>query len=59
MLKIESRPHVGKPWEYLFYLDIEASPDEVRVRQALKHIGELTTFVRVLGAYPFGQTIKN
>ncbi|MGA3246163.1 MAG: prephenate dehydratase [Bacteroidota bacterium] len=59
MLKIESRPHVGKPWEYLFYLDIEGSPSETRVRQALKHLDELTTFVRVLGAYPFGSTIKN
>ncbi|HTY38196.1 MAG TPA: prephenate dehydratase [Bacteroidota bacterium] len=59
MLKIESRPHVGKPWEYLFYLDIEGSPSEVRVQQALKHIEELTSFVRVLGAYPFGKTIKS
>jgi prephenate dehydratase len=59
MLKIESRPHVGKPWEYLFYLDIEGSQSELRVRQALKHLDELTTFVRVLGAYPFGSTIKN
>jgi prephenate dehydratase len=59
MLKIESRPHVGKPWEYLFYLDIEGSPADTTVRQALKHIEELTTFVRVLGAYPFGPTIKS
>ena len=59
MLKIESRPHVGKPWEYLFYLDIEGSPRQPQVRQALKHLDELTTFVRVLGAYPFGLTIKN
>jgi prephenate dehydratase len=59
MLKIESRPHVGKPWEYLFYLDIEGSPRQPQVRQALNHLDELTTFVRVLGAYPFGLTIKN
>jgi len=59
MLKIESRPNVGKPWEYLFYLDIEGSPREAQVRQALKHLDELTTFVRVLGAYPFGLTIKS
>ncbi|TSA19372.1 prephenate dehydratase [bacterium] len=59
MLKIESRPNVGKPWEYLFYLDIEGSPREAQVRQALKHLDELTTFVRVLGAYPFGSTIKS
>lgn len=59
MLKIESRPHVGKPWEYLFYLDIEGSPTEPTVRQALNHLGELTRFVRVLGAYPFGTTLKS
>ncbi len=59
MLKIESRPHVGKPWEYLFYLDIEGSSSQERVRQALKHLNELTTFVRVLGAYPKGVTIRN
>lgn len=58
MLKIESRPHVGKPWEYLFYLDIEGSPAQERVRQALDHLDELTTFVRVLGAYPKGATIR-
>jgi len=56
MLKIESRPHVGKPWEYLFYLDIEGSRAEERVLQALNHLDELTTFVRVLGAYPSGRT---
>lgn len=59
MLKIESRPHVGKPWEYLFYLDVQGSPNDGRVKQALKHLGELTTLVRVLGAYPFGTTIKS
>jgi len=59
MLKIESRPHVGKPWEYLFYLDIEGSPTEIAVQQALNHLGELTSFVRVLGAYPFGTTINS
>ena len=58
MLKIESRPHVGKPWEYLFYLDIEGSPAEERVLQALNHLDELSTFVRVLGAYPTGKTMN-
>jgi prephenate dehydratase len=59
MLKIESRPHVGKPWQYLFYLDIEGSPEHRKVQQALSHLGELASFVRVLGAYPFGTTIKS
>lgn len=59
MLKIESRPHVGKPWQYLFYLDIEGSPAQTTVQQALNHLGEMASFVRVLGAYPFGTTIKS
>jgi prephenate dehydratase len=59
MLKIESRPLVGKPWEYLFYLDIQGSPSDSLVQQALRHLNELTTFVRVLGAYPVGITLKS
>jgi prephenate dehydratase len=57
MLKIESRPILGKPWEYLFYLDIEGSAKQEVVSLALDHLQELTTFVRILGSYPPGKTI--
>jgi prephenate dehydratase len=59
MLKIESRPLVGKPWEYLFYVDVEGSASEKRMQQALSHLDELTTFARVLGSYPFAGTSKD
>lgn len=59
MLKIESRPLVGKPWEYLFYVDVEGTTSETKMQQALGHLDELTTFVRVLGSYPFGRTIRD
>lgn len=58
LLKIESRPLVGKPWEYLFYLDVEGSLRDERLQQALNHLDELATFVRILGSYPFGTTLK-
>jgi prephenate dehydratase len=58
LLKIESRPFVGKPWQYLFYLDVLGSPREERVRTALKHLQEVSTFVRILGAYPVGRTYQ-
>ena len=54
LLKIESRPLRGKPWEYLFYLDFLGRADSPNARNALNHLGELADFVRVLGCYPKG-----
>lgn len=58
LLKIESRPLAGKPWEYLFYLDVMGSVREERIMQALNHLKEVCTFMRVLGSYPSGKTLK-
>jgi prephenate dehydratase len=51
LVKIESRPRRGKPWEYMFYLDLMGHRDEQRVRNALGHLGEVADFLRVLGSY--------
>jgi prephenate dehydratase len=51
LAKIESRPLRGKPWEYLFYLDLLGRRDEKNVQNALAHLGEVADFVRVLGSY--------
>lgn len=52
LTKIESRPVRGRPWEYFFYLDFLGDVNEERCRNALRHLNELTEFVRVLGSYP-------
>ena len=49
--KIESRPVRGKPWEYVFYVDILRGEDEA-ARNALRHLGEVADLVKVLGVYP-------
>jgi prephenate dehydratase len=49
--KIESRPMRGRPWEYVFYVDFLRGDDEP-ARNALRHLGEVAEFVKVIGIYP-------
>jgi prephenate dehydratase/chorismate mutase len=55
MTKIESRPHKGLQWEYLFYVDIDGHSDQPRVSRALKAFGEKVRYFKILGAYPKGR----
>jgi prephenate dehydratase len=50
LLKIESRPIHGRPWEYQFFIDVEAS-DVARLDQALNGVRGATSELRVLGRY--------
>jgi prephenate dehydratase len=49
--KIESRPMRGRPWEYVFFVDLLRGDDEAS-RNALRHLGEVAELVKVLGIYP-------
>jgi prephenate dehydratase len=49
--KIESRPMRGRPWEYVFFVDLLRGDDEDS-RNALRHLGEISDLVKVLGIYP-------
>lgn len=51
LLKIESRPIQGRPWQYNFYLDLQAPANESELRGALKEISEQAEEVRYLGRY--------
>jgi len=52
LTKIESRPIPGRPWEYTFFIDIEAHRDEPLMREALEELRESTNFIKILGSYP-------
>ncbi|MCO5569966.1 hypothetical protein L7F22_023680 [Adiantum nelumboides] len=67
LTKIESRPQRQKPlrtvgggkaqyFEYLFYIDFEASMANEKAQNALREVQEFTSFLRVLGSYPMDVT---
>lgn len=51
MKKIESRPIHGKPWKYMFYLDVEVPEQESEFQSAMKELAEVAEDLRVLGMY--------
>jgi prephenate dehydratase len=53
--KIESRPIHGRPWEYQFFLDVEAD-SSVQLNSALSEARKATSDLRVLGLYPAART---
>jgi prephenate dehydratase len=55
LLKIESRPIHGHPWEYQFFLDVE-SDRPGRLEKALSEVRAATAELRVLGCYPASKT---
>lgn len=58
LFKIESRPLVGSPGSYLFYLDVNGHADDEPVRNALDHLQEIASYLKVLGSYLVGPPIQ-
>ena len=57
LFKIESRPLIGSPGQYLFYLDLEGDAETEPVRLALEHLREIAAYVKVLGSYPAAKRV--
>ena len=51
LTKIESRPIRGRPWEYMFYVDIPVGRQDLRCARALVHLAEFARTLRTLGSY--------
>lgn len=49
MCKLESRPIQGRPWEEMFYIDVEANMKSMSLQEAISEITTLTNFIKVLG----------
>jgi len=50
LLKIESRPIHGRPWEYQFFLDVQTEEPAI-LHEALHEVKAATSFFRILGRY--------
>lgn len=53
LTKIQSRPIIGEPWEYLFFVDFVIE-GEIGWKYALDAIRPLTSYLKVLGVYSRG-----
>ena len=51
LLKIESRPVKGRPWDYHFFLDLRASTKDDETRSAIDELRARASEVRLLGCY--------
>ncbi len=51
LVKLESRPIHGKPWEYMFYADVEADVEAAGFQPVLKQLQAKTDFLKILGSY--------
>ncbi|HXK23019.1 MAG TPA: prephenate dehydratase [Myxococcota bacterium] len=52
LTSIHLRPIPGKPWEYLFFVDLEGHRSESRVQAALEAAGAVASSSRVVGSFP-------
>ena len=52
---IQSRPQRERPWAYTFFVDLQGSPGDKRVKRALRALDRQALFLKVLGSYPEGR----
>lgn len=51
LVKLESRPIHGKPWEYMFYVDLEADAESETFKPILDLLADKTDYLKILGSY--------
>jgi prephenate dehydratase len=56
LAKIESRPRLNQPWQYIFYLDFEGHCQDPECEAAIMGLLRRSSFVKLLGSYPAATT---
>jgi chorismate mutase/prephenate dehydratase len=52
LTRIESRPAIGRRWEYVFFADFEGHRRDPNVATAFERLRDVCGTIRVLGSYP-------
>jgi chorismate mutase/prephenate dehydratase len=52
LVRIESRPSREKPWDYVFFAELEGHRDDANVTRAIERMREKCPVVKHLGSYP-------
>lgn len=57
LTSIQSRPMPGRPWEYVFFFDLEGHRTDAKVAKALHEAAKRARSCKVLGSFPAAQTV--
>ena len=52
LTKIESRPMRGKPWEYVFFVDVDGHTTDGPIEEAVVELKKTALLTKLLGSYP-------
>jgi prephenate dehydratase len=53
--KLETRPLLGRPFEYTYFADFEGHGDDPTVSRVLTEMGPICSTLRIFGSYPRAQ----
>jgi len=56
LTKLESRPRLNRPWQYVFYLDFDGHYKDPDCEAAILGLLHRSSFVKLLGSYPAATT---
>ena len=56
--KLESRPVMGRTWEYSFYMDFETGINSPEAQKAMENLKKSTSMIKILGSYEKGKFIE-
>jgi prephenate dehydratase len=58
LTKLESRPRRNRPWQYVFYLDLDGHWQDPQISAAIVSLLNRAAFVKLLGSYPAAQALE-